>query len=141
MNAIEVTGMTVTQVAGCGLQKGQKHYYRGVPVEINLVPKVQVDIVVAKVPVQSVIDAAQKALYTGNYGDGKIFVYQVERVVKVRTGETDYAAFRATDPQNKQVGHPLFDWAGPGGRPPRGPARLFAEKLVSAGQRKMGMIQ
>lgn len=94
MNAIEVTGMTVTQVAGCGLQKGQKHYYRGVPVEINLVPKVQVDIVVAKVPVQSVIDAAQKALYTGNYGDGKIFVYQVERVVKVRTGETDYAALQ-----------------------------------------------
>ena len=94
MNAIEVTGMTVTQVAGCGLQKGQKHYYRGVPVEISLVPKVQVDIVVAKVPVQAVIDAAQKALYTGHYGDGKIFVYQVERVVKVRTGETDYAALQ-----------------------------------------------
>ncbi len=94
MNAIEVTGMTVTQVAGCGLQKGRKHMYRGVPMDITLVPKVQVDIVVSKVPVQTVIDAAKKALYTGNYGDGKIFVYQVERVVKVRTGETDYAALQ-----------------------------------------------
>ena len=94
MNAIEVTGMTVTQVAGCGLQKGQKHYYRGVPVDITLVPKVQVDIVVAKVPVQTVIEAAKKALYTGNYGDGKIFVYNVETVVKVRTGETDYDALQ-----------------------------------------------
>ena len=94
MNAIEVTGMTVTQVAGCGLQKGQKHYYRGVPVDITLVPKVQVDIVVAKVPVQTVIEAAKKALYTGNYGDGKIFVYNVETVVKVRTGETNYDALQ-----------------------------------------------
>ena len=67
---------------------------RGVPVDITLVPKVQVDIVVAKVPVKTVIEAAKKALYTGNYGDGKIFVYNVETVVKVRTGETDYDALQ-----------------------------------------------
>jgi Amt family ammonium transporter len=94
MNQIEVTGMTVTQVMGYGLQKGQKHVYRGVPVEINLLPKVQVDIVVSKVPVSEVLKAAKKALYTGNIGDGKIFVYTVDDVMKVRTGETGYDALQ-----------------------------------------------
>jgi len=87
MNEIGITGMTVTQVLGCGIQKGKHEYYRGVETEINLLPKVQVEIVVAKVPVRLVIDTAKKVLYTGRIGDGKIFVYNVENVVKVRTGE------------------------------------------------------
>jgi len=87
MNEIGITGMTVTQVLGCGIQKGKHEYYRGVETEINLLPKVQVEIVVAKVPVRKVIDTAKRVLYTGHIGDGKIFVYNVENVVKVRTGE------------------------------------------------------
>ncbi len=94
MNDIGVTGMTVTQVLGCGIQKGKTEYYRGVGVEVNLLPKVQVDIIVAKVPVRTVIDTAKRTLYTGNIGDGKIFVYDVENVVKVRTGEEGYAALQ-----------------------------------------------
>ncbi|WP_394526136.1 ammonium transporter [Lacrimispora sp. JR3] len=97
MNEIEVSGMTVTQVMGYGLQKGQIQIYRGVPVETNLLPKVQVDIVVSKVPVSQVLNAAKKALYTGNIGDGKIFVYRVTDVVKVRTGETGYDALQGDD--------------------------------------------
>ena len=96
-NALEeigVTGMTVTNVMGCGIQKGQSRYYRGVPVEIQLLPKVQVDIVVSKVPVSDVINTARKILYTGNIGDGKIFVFDVENVVKVRTGEEGYDALQ-----------------------------------------------
>lgn len=94
MNQIEVTGMTVTQVMGYGLQKGQKQVYRGVPVEINLLPKVQVDIIVSKVPVSEVLNAAKRALYTGKIGDGKIFVYTVDDVFKVRTGENGYDALQ-----------------------------------------------
>ena len=94
MNRIGVTGMTVTQVLGCGIQKGKTEYYRGVPMAINLLPKVQVEIVVSKVPVAEVIDAAKKSLYTGHIGDGKIFVYDVENVVKVRTGEEGYDALQ-----------------------------------------------
>ncbi|MEY8356499.1 ammonium transporter [Lachnospiraceae bacterium 54-53] len=97
MNQIEVTGMTVMQVMGYGLQKGQMQVYRGVPVEINLLPKVQVDIVVSKVPVSAVVDAAKKALYTGKIGDGKIFVYSVEDVIKVRTGEAGYDALQGEE--------------------------------------------
>ena len=97
MNEIGVTGMTVTQVLGCGIQKGKTEYYRGVPMTMNLLPKVQVDIVVSKVPVWEVIQAAKKALYTGNIGDGKIFVYHVEDVVKVRTGETGYDALQGEE--------------------------------------------
>lgn len=96
-NALEeigITGMTVTNVMGCGIQKGQSRYYRGVPVEIQLLPKVQVDIVVSKVPVEDVINTARKVLYTGNIGDGKIFVFDVENVVKVRTGEEGYDALQ-----------------------------------------------
>lgn len=97
MNRIGVTGMTVTQVLGCGIQKGKTEYYRGVPMAINLLPKVQVEIVVSKVPVAEVIDAAKKSLYTGRIGDGKIFVYDVENVVKVRTGEEGYDALQGEE--------------------------------------------
>lgn len=94
MNSLGITGMTVSHVLGCGVQKGKPEYYRGVPVEVNLLPKVQVDIVVSKVPVRDVIETAKKVLYTGHIGDGKIFVYDVENVVKVRTGEEGYDALQ-----------------------------------------------
>jgi len=94
MMDIGITGMTVSHVLGCGIQKGKPEYYRGVQIETNLLPKVQVDIVVSKVPVRAVIEAAKKALYTGHIGDGKIFVYDVENVVKVRTGEEGYDALQ-----------------------------------------------
>lgn len=97
MNAIGVTGMTVTNVLGCGVQKGATEYYRGVPLEMNLLPKVQVDIIVCKVPVDTVVEAAKKALYTGNIGDGKIFVYDVENVIKIRTGEEGCDALQGDD--------------------------------------------
>ena len=91
---IGITGMTVSHVLGCGVQKGKPEYYRGVLVEANLLPKIQVDIVVSKVPVRSVIETAKKVLYTGHIGDGKIFVYDVENVIKVRTGEEGYDALQ-----------------------------------------------
>ena len=94
MNEIGVTGMTVTQVLGCGMQKGKSEFYRGVETEVNLLPKVQVEIVVTKVPVRTVIETAKSVLYTGHIGDGKIFVYDVENVVKVRTGEEGYDALQ-----------------------------------------------
>ena len=94
MDKLGITGMTVSQVLGCGAQKGKAEYYRGVAVESNLLPKMKVEIVVCKVPVKSVVDAAVKALYTGHIGDGKIFIYDVEDVVKVRTGETGYDAMQ-----------------------------------------------
>jgi Amt family ammonium transporter len=97
MNTIGVTGMTVINVMGCGMQKGASEYYRGSPVDINLLPKIKVEIIVSKVPVRTVIEAAKKALYTGHIGDGKIFVYDVENVVKVRTGEEGYAALQNDD--------------------------------------------
>ena len=94
MNDLGVTGMTVTQVMGCGVQKGAGEYYRGVEMDATLLPKVMVDVVVSKIPVEKVIESAKKALYTGHIGDGKIFVYSVDKVVKVRTGEEDYAALQ-----------------------------------------------
>ena len=94
MMEIGITGMTVSHVLGCGAQKGQPEYYRGVQVEANLLPKIQVDIVVSKVPVRHVIETAKKVLYTGHIGDGKIFVYDVENAVKVRTGEEGYDALQ-----------------------------------------------
>ena len=97
MNNIGVTGMTVTQVLGCGMQKGAPEYYRGVQVDMQLLPKIQVEMVVAKVPVMEVIETARKVLYTGHIGDGKIFVYDVENVVKVRTGETGYDALQGAE--------------------------------------------
>lgn len=94
MNSIGVTGMTVTNVLGCGIQKGHKEYYRGVEMEINLLPKIRVEIVICKVPVSTVIETAKRVLYTGRIGDGKIFVYDVENAIKVRTGEEGYDALQ-----------------------------------------------
>jgi Amt family ammonium transporter len=94
MNDLGVTGMTVTQVMGCGVQKGAGEKYRGVEMDATLLPKVQVEVVVSKIPVEAVIEAAKKTLYTGHIGDGKIFVYDVAKVVKVRTGEEDVAALQ-----------------------------------------------
>ena len=94
MEEIGVTGMTVTQVLGCGMQKGRPEYYRGVAVEMNLLPKIEVEIVVCKIPARKVVETAKKVLYTGHIGDGKIFVYDVENVVKVRTGEEGYDALQ-----------------------------------------------
>ena len=94
MMKLGITGMTVSHVLGCGVQKGKPEYYRGVQVEANLLPKVQVDIVVSAVPVRKVIETAKKVLYTGHIGDGKIFVYDVENIVKVRTGEEGFEALQ-----------------------------------------------
>jgi Amt family ammonium transporter len=91
---IGITGMTVSHVLGCGIQKGKAEFYRGVEVEPSLLPKIQMDIVVARVPVQAVIDTAKKVLYTGHIGDGKIFVYDVENVIKVRTSEEGFDALQ-----------------------------------------------
>lgn len=88
LNEIGVMGMTVTQVLGCGTQKGDVQYYRGVPMELKLLPKIKIEIIVCEVPVQKVIDVATKILRTGEIGDGKIFVYDVKDVVKIRTGAT-----------------------------------------------------
>ena len=94
LNDLGVTGMTVTQVMGCGIQKGTSEKYRGVPVDSTLLPKIKVEVIVSKISVDSVVEAAKKALYTGHIGDGKIFVYNVTRVVKIRTGEEDFAALQ-----------------------------------------------
>lgn len=95
LTELGVTGMTITQVMGCGTQKGHANYYRGIKVEeVALLPKIKLEVVVSKVPVDAVIDTAKKALYTGNIGDGKIFVYDVENVVKVRTGEQGFDALQ-----------------------------------------------
>ncbi len=94
MNDLGVTGMTVTQVMGCGIQRGAGEMYRGVEMDATLLPKVKVEVVVSKIPVENVVEAAKKALYTGHIGDGKIFVYNVDRVIKVRTGEEDFAALQ-----------------------------------------------
>ncbi|MEA4912489.1 MAG: ammonium transporter [Oscillospiraceae bacterium] len=94
MDELGITGMTVTQVLGCGMQKGQPEYYRGVALETTLLPKICVEIVVCKLPVSAVVNAAVHALYTGHIGDGKIFVSNIESVVKIRTGETDYDALQ-----------------------------------------------
>lgn len=94
MNNLGVTGMTVTQVMGCGVQKGAGEMYRGVEVDATLLPKVKLEVVISEIPVEDVIEAAKKALYTGHIGDGKIFVYNVDKVVKIRTGEEDFAALQ-----------------------------------------------
>ena len=94
LNEAGITGMTVTQVMGCGVQKGGGAKYRGVEVDATLTPKVKVEVVIGNVPIKDVIDAAKKALYTGHIGDGKIFVYPVEKVIKIRTGEEDLEALK-----------------------------------------------
>jgi len=97
LDQLGITGMTVTQVLGCGMQKGGKEYYRGVPLETTLLPKVKVEIVICKVPLALLVDTVKKALYTGNIGDGKIFIYDIENVIKVRTGEEGYDALQDED--------------------------------------------
>lgn len=92
MNKIGVTGMTVTQVMGCGIQNGAGEKYRGVEMDATLIPKIKVEIIIGSIPVDTIIEAAKEALYTGHIGDGKIFVYNVNKVVKVRTGEEDFDA-------------------------------------------------
>ena len=92
MNELGVTGMTVTQVMGCGIQKGSGDMYRGVEMDATLLPKIKLEVVISKIPVEDVIEAAKKALYTGHIGDGKIFVYSLDNVVKIRTGEEGAAA-------------------------------------------------
>ena len=94
MNELGVTGMTCTQVMGCGVQKGSGDRYRGAELDATLLPKMKVEVVVSKIPVEDVIESAKKVLYTGHIGDGKIFVYNVEQVVKVRTGEAGTAALQ-----------------------------------------------
>ena len=94
LNELGVTGMTATQVMGCGVQKGAGEKYRGVEMDATLLPKIKVEVIVNKIPVEKVIEAAKKALYTGHIGDGKIFVYNVQNVVKVRTGEEGPAALQ-----------------------------------------------
>ncbi len=94
MDKIEVTGITVTNVMGCGMRSGTKDYYRGTAVETTLHPKIKAEVVVCKVPARKVINAAKEALYTGSYGDGKIFVYDIENVIKIRTGEEGYQALQ-----------------------------------------------
>ncbi len=94
LNALGITGITVTQVTGCGLQKGTGQMYRGVEMDLTLLPKIKLEVVVSGIPVDSVIETAKKTLYTGKIGDGKIFVYPVSRVVKIRTGEEDFEALQ-----------------------------------------------
>ena len=94
LNDIGITGMTVTNVLGCGMQKGSTEYYRGVEVEVNLLPKIKVEVIVCKVPVKTVLDTVKRVLYTGHIGDGKVFIYDVENVVKIRTGEEGYDALQ-----------------------------------------------
>lgn len=94
LNEVGVLGITVTQVLGCGAQKGQTKYYRGVEMDMTLLPKVKVEVIVSRIPVAEVVKAAKQALYTGHIGDGKIFVYDVENVIKVRTGEEGYDALQ-----------------------------------------------
>jgi len=101
LSEIGVNGITVTHVMGCGMQRGKSEYYRGVPVEMTLLPKLKVETIVSKVPVEKVIDVTKKTLFTGRYGDGKIFVYDVENVVKVRTGEEGYDALQDEDEEAK----------------------------------------
>ena len=86
--------MTVTQVMGCGIQKGAGERYRGVELDVNVLPKMKVEVIIGNIPVNKVIETAKKALYTGHIGDGKIFVYNVQKVIKVRTGEEDFEALK-----------------------------------------------
>lgn len=94
LNDIGITGMTVTQVMGCGIQKGAGERYRGAELDINVLPKMKIEVIVGNIPVETVIETAKKALYSGHIGDGKIFVYDVQKVVKVRTGEEDLDALK-----------------------------------------------
>lgn len=93
-NELGICGMTVTHVEGCGTQMTHSGYYRGTPTDISLLPKTKVEVVVSRIPVEQVVETARKILYTGAIGDGKIFVYDVEKIFRIRTGETDYDALQ-----------------------------------------------
>ena len=93
-DAIGITGMTVTNVLGYGAQKGNSSYYRGALVEVNLLPKIKIEMVVCKIPVRTIVETAKDVLYTGHIGDGKIFIYVVENVIKISTGEEGYDALQ-----------------------------------------------
>lgn len=97
LNDIGITGMTVSNVLGCGMQKGHKEYYRGTSVDINLLPKIKIEIVVCDVPVESVVETTKKILHTGKIGDGKIFVYDVQNVIRVSSGEEGRSALQYND--------------------------------------------
>ena len=97
MEKIDVTGITVTNVLGCGTQHGQTGYYRGARIEANLLPKIKAEIAVCAVPVRTVVDTAKAALYTGHIGDGKLFIYDIENVIKIRTGEEGYDALQESE--------------------------------------------
>ena len=94
LNDLGVTGMTVTQVMGCGIQKGAGELYRGVEMDATLLPKVKLEVIIGNIPLEKVIETAKRVLYTGHIGDGKIFVYDVRKVIKVRTGEEDFDALK-----------------------------------------------
>jgi Amt family ammonium transporter len=94
LGEIGITGLTVTNVLGHGLQKGHVQYYRGAPMDARLLPKVQLDVVISKIPVETLVDTVKRILYTGQLGDGKIFIHDVENVIKIRTGEEGYAALQ-----------------------------------------------
>ncbi|WP_037329782.1 P-II family nitrogen regulator [Anaerovibrio lipolyticus] len=102
LNDIGVLGMTVSQVFGCGLQKGHEEVYRGKKYDINLVPKIKLETVVCEVPVDKVLEAAQKVLRTGNYGDGKIFVYELTDAVRIRTGQRGATAIMDIPGEKKE---------------------------------------
>ena len=97
LSEIGITGMTVSQVLGCGVQKGVTEFYRGNKLDINLLPKIRIEVVVCEIPVEKVVETAKKALHTGKIGDGKIFIYNVENAIKIRTGEEGWAALQDTD--------------------------------------------
>ncbi|MFL0194124.1 P-II family nitrogen regulator [Clostridium sp. WILCCON 0269] len=94
LDDIGITGMTVTNVSGCGMQKGHKEYYRGLAMDINLLPKIKVEVVVCEVPVDLVVETAKKVLHTGEMGDGKIFVYDVQNVIRISNGDEGRAALQ-----------------------------------------------
>ena len=94
LNTLGVTGMTVTQVMGCGIQKGAGEKYRGVEMDVTVLPKIKVEVIIGSIPVEKVVETVKKTLYTGRVGDGKIFVYNVQKVIKVRTGEEDLDALK-----------------------------------------------
>ncbi|MBP2032245.1 nitrogen regulatory protein P-II 1 [Clostridium algifaecis] len=96
LGEIGIAGMTVTNVLGCGMQKGHKEYYRGLTMDINVLPKVKVEIIVCEVPVELVVETAKKVLHTGEMGDGKIFVYDVQNVIRISTGDEGKAALKYT---------------------------------------------
>lgn len=94
LNTLGVTGMTVTQVMGCGIQKGAGEKYRGVEMDVTVLPKIKVEVIIGSIPVEKVVETVKKTLYTGRVGDGKIFVYNVQKVIKVRIGEEDLDALK-----------------------------------------------